>query len=217
VADYLSDEEQAERIKQWLRENGISMVATVVLGVGAVWGWNAWKGHQHEQSVNASVQFEQLNNALAQLSPASPGSAESVKSQAQALIEQSPKSQYADFARLALARTLVMQGDFDGAVEPLQAVVDNPATAEAGHTATLRLARLQLQRGDLEAAAALLEADLPEAFQAQALEVEGDLYLAREDAASARDAYASALEAMEAGDPGRRRVQMKLNDLAVAS
>ncbi|MYE24023.1 MAG: tetratricopeptide repeat protein, partial [Gammaproteobacteria bacterium] len=35
----MTDEEQAERLKKWWDANGVSLIVTLVLAVGAVIGW----------------------------------------------------------------------------------------------------------------------------------------------------------------------------------
>ena len=39
MADYLTDEEQSARLKAWWDENGLMMVAAVVLSISAFVGW----------------------------------------------------------------------------------------------------------------------------------------------------------------------------------
>ena len=40
--DYYNEQEQWERVKRWIRENGPWLVAGVVLGLGALAGWRWW-------------------------------------------------------------------------------------------------------------------------------------------------------------------------------
>lgn len=217
--EYLSDEEQAERIKAWWRENGVSVVVTVVVAVGALLGWRQWQEHSAAVSANASTTYEQMMTQLqqAQSRPDSDAQFAAVKEKAEALLIEHPKSSYADFAGLTLARLAVEQDDYDAATDYLREVVATASSEAAQQTARLRLARVQLEQGKLDEVATTLDQGFPEAWQGQALEVRGDMLVAQEDAEGARQAYESALEAMEAGDIGRNRVEMKLNDLAPAS
>lgn len=219
MADYLSDEEQAERIKQWFRENGVSMLVTVVVAVAALWGWRQWQQHSAEVAANASAIYEQMMEAAqqAQGRPDSGAQQERVREHAEKLLVDYPKSAYADFAGLTLARLSVEQEDYDAATDYLNKVASTASTDAARHTARLRLARVQLQQGQLDQVALTLDQGFPEAWRGQAMELQGDLLNERGDAAAAREAYQSALDALEAGDMGRNRVEMKLNDLAAAS
>ena len=42
MSDHLTDEEQVEKVKAWLKENGTSIVAGVVIGLGGIFGWQFW-------------------------------------------------------------------------------------------------------------------------------------------------------------------------------
>lgn len=217
--EYLSDEEQAERIKQWFRENGVSLVVTVVVAVAALLGWRQWQDHSATVAANASTTYQEMVTSLqqAQARPDSEQQYQAAREKAEALLVEHPKSSYADFAGLTLARLEVEAGNFDAADDYLRKVVATASTASARHTARLRLARVQLEQGRFDEVETTLKQGFPEAWRGQALEIRGDMLLARNDAAAAREVYQSALDVMEAGDTGRRRVEMKLNDLASAS
>lgn len=218
MADYLTDEEQAERIKQWWRDNGVSIAVTIVLGVAAVMGWQQWQRYSHEQAAGASAVYERMTSALSQASQ-TPGGGDTARAEeaARTLLDEHGKTAYAGFARLALARLAVEDGDYEQAVQQLEAVLERPATDALEHTARLRLARVELERERYERVAELVDAGFPEAWQGAALELKGDMLRARDDPEGAREAYTSALDSLEAGEAGRRRVEMKLNDLAPTS
>lgn len=217
--EYLSDEEQAERIKQWFRENGVSLVVTIVVAVAALIGWRQWQEHSAQVASNASSTYQEMMTSLqqAQARPDSEQQFQQVREKAEALLVEHPKTSYADFAGLTLARLSVEEGDYGAAGTYLREVVATASTESVRHTARLRLARVQLEQKQYDEVAVTLEQGFPEAWRGQALEVKGDMYLARGDVDAAREAWQSALDVLEAGDTGRRRVEMKLNDLATAS
>ena len=62
--EFLSDEEQGERAKQWLRENLLFIVAGVVLGLGGLYGWQEWQVFTANKAGDASELFDQLNAAV---------------------------------------------------------------------------------------------------------------------------------------------------------
>lgn len=217
--EYLSDEEQAERIKQWWKENAVSIIVTVVVAVAALLGWRQWQDHSAKVAGQASAVYEQMVTALqqAQQRPDSEQEFQSVRENAEALLAEHPRTAYADYAGLTLARLEVEAGDYEAADDYLRQVVATASTQAIRHTARLRLARVHLQQGQFEQAQATLGQPFPQAWQGQALELRGDMHRAQEDIAAAREAWQSALDTMEAGDAGRNRVEMKLNDLAPAS
>lgn len=217
MAEDLTDEEQAERIKQWWRDNGVSVVISVVVAVAAVLGWQQWQSYQQQTAANASVVYERMTSALSGVSTGNAQAAEQVRSAANTLMNEHGGTIYADFAALTLARQAVRNGDLETAAAELQKVVDSPAEAPLGHVARIRMARVELERGNHDRVAELLNKKLPEPWQGRALELQGDMRLARDDREGAREAYSSALEVLESGDRNRNRVEMKLNDLATAS
>jgi predicted negative regulator of RcsB-dependent stress response len=219
MTDY-SEEEQVERLRKWWEENGTAVVLAVVLSVGGLLGWRYWQSSTQEKAEAASVVFQQLTDALeeARSIAASGAQAEQVRNSATTLIEEYGSTSYADYARFALARLAVEDGDYAEAVQLLSAVLAKPATAATGWTARARLARIQLHSGDLDGAASTLNASWPESWRGQAFELRGDLARARGDLPAAREAYQSALAVLDNDGAGHRElVQMKLDDLVPAS
>ncbi|KAF0806028.1 hypothetical protein A6D6_01846 [Alcanivorax xiamenensis] len=211
MADYIRDEEeQAERLRNWWQKNGVATVVVIVLAVGSMIGWRQWQQHQSVEAGKASGLYEKMISAMP--TGAGDGDAGVVKTNAEALIDQFAGSSYAGYAHLALAKLAVQNGDLGEAASQLRLVVDKPATKELEHVARLRLVRVLIAQNELDAAGKELGRTWPEAMQGQALELKGDVAKARQQWDEARDAYASALEAM-GGQGGSDRVQMKLDDL----
>ena len=208
MADYIRDEEeQAERLKEWWQKNGTATIVVIVLAIGSMIGWRQWQEHSSGQAAEAYKVYESLVAGLGQ-----GGSADQVRSAADTLLEDFESTAYADYARLALAKLAADDGNLNGAAEQLKAVADDAASKELEYTARVRLARVQIEQGDLDAAEKQISRTFPEAWQAQALELKGDIAGAREKWDAARDAYTSALDALDNG-AAKDRVQMKLDDM----
>lgn len=217
--EYDNEEEQLEAIKEWLRKNGVPVLLGIVVVVAGTFGWRSWKAHQFEQNAQASAVYQQLAAGL-ERSAQAPADVESMKlvqASADQLIQSWPKTAYADYARLALARQAVVRRDYDQAIDQLARVAKQPATKALGYTASLRLARVYLETGKLDLAKTQLQTAFPEAWQGEALELKGDLLTREKDVKGATDAYQSAIGAW--GDRGgaAERIQMKLNQLQAAS
>ena len=43
MTDFKTDEEKAEELKAWWKENGTSVMAGIALAVAALFGWEYWK------------------------------------------------------------------------------------------------------------------------------------------------------------------------------
>ncbi len=201
---HLSEEEQVEALKKWWKENGKSVVAGLVLGLGGVFGWQYWSQQQQLVAEQASLQFEQLAQSVQAASPLA-------VNQAEALINNHQDSTYAVFAALELAKVKVGQNDIPGAIAQLQWVVDNSADPSLQQIARLRMARLMLESGELDKAAALINQAPQDNYRGEFAELRGDLALQRGDRSAAREAYQEALE-YAVSNPAV--VQMKFDDLA---
>ena len=208
MINYQTDEERAEAIKKWWKENGISVVAGVVVGLGAIFGWRAWNDHRDSVGQQASAAFEQL------LASAETGDAPSALAQSKLLAEEYSSTTYAALAALVEARVEIEEGNLVGARAALERVVsDSPDPGLTG-IAVLRLARVLIASGDLEAAAAVVEkhedvAGFAGAFAA----IRGDVAKAQGRTSEARSAWQDALAA---GAPDPERLRLKLDDLPPA-
>lgn len=202
---HLSEEEQVEELKKWWKENGRSVIAGVVLGLGGVLGWQYWNSYQKGVAEEASMQFEQLNNSVAV------GSIANATKQAEKLITDHGGSSYATFAALDLAKVKLKQGDKAGAQVQLQWVIDNAPDASLAQVARLRLARVMLSEGNAEGALAVVNQAPTDGFKGDLAELRGDIALKKGDPAGARKAYQEALSGQVSN---RALVQMKFDDLA---
>lgn len=202
----LSEDEQVEALKNWWKENGKSVVAGIVIGLGGVFGWQYWTQHQQQVAEQASQQFERLTESVAA------GSATAV-TQAEAVIAQYEQSPYAVFAALNLAKVKFQQGDVDGAKEQLQWVMAKADDQSLQQIARLRLARLLLDQGDADQASSLIAQAPSDSFKGDIAELRGDIALKKGDRAAARQAYQEALEYQVSNSA---LVQMKFDDLAAA-
>ena len=50
VDEYLSEREQADQLRHWVRENWLWVVAGVALGLGGLYGYRWWEAHQTARS-----------------------------------------------------------------------------------------------------------------------------------------------------------------------
>jgi predicted negative regulator of RcsB-dependent stress response len=185
---YETDEEKVEAIKKWWKENGLSVVAGTVLGLGAISGWQAWIDYQQRVAGEASSAFEQL------LSSAPTEKSEVIVKQAAALTDDFGSTTYAKLSGLVTAKALYQAGDAAAAMTALQAVIADAPDPAFASIAALRLARIQVAENQFDAAAATIAAhDHSPAFAGEFAAVRGDLAAGRGDFAAARAAYEQAL------------------------
>ncbi len=207
VSVYDTEEEQVEAIKKWWSENGRSIIGGIVLGLAAVFGWQAWTQHQGQTAAAASLRYEKMAQAIQQ------GNSESVLKQGEKIIADWPDSSYAIFAALDLARIKLEQGDADAAQTQYKWVLAQTGNPSLKQLARLRLARILVSKDDLDGADAVIAQADKDNLAGEFAVVRGDIARARQDYTAARAAYTDALS----GEVGNRQlIQMKLDNLAVA-
>ncbi|KJY92213.1 tetratricopeptide repeat protein [Pseudoalteromonas piscicida] len=197
---YSTEEQQAEAIKRFFRENGTTIVVGAVLGLGGLYGWKAYNQSQIDSAEAASEAYTQVVES------------DDVLAKSDAFVAANADSNYAVLAAFVAAKEAIDKDDLKLAAEKLTWAADNVANAELKATALLRLARVQASLSQYEQALATLAKPMPEAFKAQLAEIQGDIYLAQGDKDKARSAYQSALEAAEGNS--NPMLQIKLDDLA---
>ncbi|KAA6183309.1 tetratricopeptide repeat protein [Thiohalocapsa marina] len=205
MAELLTDEEKVEAIKKWWKANGVSVVAGVVIGLGAVFGWRGWVSYQTGVAQQASIAFEQL------LATAATGQVEATELQAGSIVDDFGGTPYAMFADLALARTRADAGDLPGAALALEAAIGRAPEPALARLAALRLARVLIADDQLERAADVIDQhDDDAAFAADFAALRGDIALRQGRADAARTAYRAAIDG---GAGNSRLIELKLENL----
>jgi len=206
---YETDEQQVEALKKWWKDNGNSIIAGILLGLGVIFGWRAWSDHRDDMAARASNIFDQLVVSV------ETGSAESAAKQAQTLHQEYGSTPYSPFAALMQARLHHQQGDSAAAAAALEQAIAQAPDAAIKTIAVLRLARLRISAGELDAAEQLLQQHpAPAPFGGEYAAVRGDIALGRGDTEAARSAYQQAI-AEQTGNADL--VQLKLENLPPAS
>lgn len=203
-----TDEEQVEKLKKWWQENGRSVIAGVVIGVGGLFGYRGWVDYQNRVAEEASLHFDEMVQALEAKNN------DTVVNHAEILLADYAKSEYAVMARLALARLHVEKGEFDQAGEQLQQIVGTVDKQPLGYLARKRLAAVQLQMSESEQALTTLSVEFPAEFSAAIEELKGDIYAQQGKQDEAAEAYRKALRAIP-GPANSEYLRQKLDDLGL--
>ncbi len=205
-----TEEEQVERIKAWFKENGMSIVFGIVIGVGGIFGYRYWVQLQETTAAEASGHFTQMMAAL------SADNGASVQEQADILIADYAASDYALMAHLALAKIHVIRGEFEKAEAALQQVVGSAAQQPLAYLARTRLAAVHIQSGQYDQALTSLAIEFPDEFAARVDELRGDIYALQGKSSEAIEAYRKAQLAQPKA-ANTEFLQQKLNDLGGSS
>ena len=205
----LTPEEQDEKAKQWLKDNGLAIVVGIGLGLGAVFGYNAYTAKQISDAEQASFLFQQVMEAV--------GFSENADIQEQLNILKTDHSAtpYAAKAALLRARQLSVS-DAPASLVELQWVIDNAKEQGVQHAARIRKAKIELSLGNNEEAKALASIADTSGFDSHYQEILGDVSVAEGKYAVAKEYYQQSLDNLGAADASYRGVlSIKLNRLPV--
>jgi len=210
-----SDEEQLEVLKNWWDENGTSLVITVVVTVGAIFGYRGWEENVIQKGEAASAVYEDL--VIATDNIVTSGSDEALRitavSLAETLKENHRDTTYAVFAAMRLAKVAVAHNDLDMAREELRWALDNVSETHLETAIRVRLSRVHIGLKDPASAMTLLVNHQPASGQVASFEeAKGDIFHSLGDLGQAREAYQKALENMS--DKVQNPIlEIKLTDL----
>ena len=207
MSDYRTDEEQAEALKKWWKENGKFIIAGIVIGLSAIFGFRGYNNHVAQEAEAASILYEQM------LIASRSNDSENVGVYANRIIEGYESSSYATFAKLMLAKLAAETGDLDLAETHLRWVMKNNSQAEFKHVARLRLARVLIAADKLDMAEETLNISKQGDFFARYEELRGDIFVKQEKITEARQAYQKALANTASAESEQSILQMKLDDL----
>jgi predicted negative regulator of RcsB-dependent stress response len=205
VSDYLTDEEQLDKLRKWWEENGLMMVGAVVLAVVGVIGWNWYGEHTAETIARAS-------DLYADYLEAEGTERETIEA---TLAAEHPDSVYRVFVLLRDAKAEADNENPEAALSILTEalpLVDEEALADV---VRMRIARLQQELDQSDAALNTLSQVRSLGLRSQVQELKGDIHMARGERSLAHEAYSAAL-AEAADEAGRPLLKLKVADTADA-
>lgn len=205
---YDTEEEQLDALKRWWKENGQSTITGLVLGIAVILGWNYWQEHKQSQAGQASALYSQLVQAIGA------DKKDSAEKLAERIEQQYPKTEYAAYGGLLLAKLKVQQGDTAKARTLLNAVAAG-TNKDLGNVAKIRLVRLMMAAGEYEQGLQLINDIDPatsSSFSSNYDELVGDLYVALDRLDQARSSYQKALE----NGYKSPLLQLKIDDLTLS-
>ncbi|MCK4744224.1 MAG: tetratricopeptide repeat protein [Sulfuriflexus sp.] len=206
MADHLTEEQQVEAIKRWWKENGVAVIAGLVLGSLALFGWRGWGEYKDTQAAEAFVLYSDFQKSLAANDV---DSMTTLKSQ---LFTDYTATPYAPLVALAAAKKAVENNDMKSAKDSLQWVLDNTRQNQIQHTARVRLISLMVNDAEYDAALTLLTVKNTGGYTAVYEELRGDVLLAKGDVTAAHAAYDKALQSDGLSPEGRDSVNVKYAD-----
>jgi len=194
-----TEEEQAEQIKKWLKNNLPYIIVGIALGLSGIWGFDYYQTQQYKKAIQAR------DNYLAIVVNAN-------NTEALAALKQDENGTYAQQAELVLAQKAVVKGDYQGAIAYLLPLTKSKDEFLM-HNAKLRAAAVYLELKKLDEALALLDDNSNAAFGALYDNIKGDVYFAKGDFDAAKKHYQSVFAQLPKESKLLNLVQIKLSDL----
>lgn len=209
--EFLSEQEQVERLKKWWKDNYKSILAGIIIALIIIFGWRYWQHRTQVRSLTGSAMYNQMGQLLAA------GQGPQALQVANQLVNNYSDTPYAAQAALAMAQYDVGSNKPDDAMQMLDWVIKHSKDDGLKLLARLRLARVKLSVGDPKAALVALSGVAASGFAALFDEARGDAYIKLGETAQARAAYQRALNEWtpEMGD--KSLLQMKLDNLGGAA
>ncbi len=202
------DYEQGERVQRWLRQNSLSIVLGLVIGLALVFGWRQWRKHETgEQEVAAQLY---LHMQQAQLM----GQTGRVNALVTQLMKDYADNPYALFAVSDRAVSDVRSHHLDKALVSLKWAQQHASSPALKVLTQLRIARVQLAQGHASQAMVTLGAISTGDYPALVQELRGDALLKLHRPDAARKAYQAAQRALRKAHMQSLLLSMKIDDLA---
>ncbi|MYF28979.1 MAG: tetratricopeptide repeat protein [Gammaproteobacteria bacterium] len=208
MSDYLTDEEEAERLKRWWEQNGTSLVIGVALAVAAVVGWRWYQGYEQDRADAASDLFASYVAAR--------DAADSTEDQLAMIDTEFEGSGYHVFTLLYRADDEIEAEDWEEALALLERAVQIADVDTLKDIARYRVAKVLYQLDRLDDCEAALGAIRSSGLEALVAALSGDVFVARGDIERARIAYQSAVDAARR-DPANPVLGVELMELKLAS
>ncbi len=201
----LTQEEQVEQTKQWLKKNIPSIIIGLVLGIGMVYGYTTYQDSRITESQEASALYEKI---IAAEKP----------TELAAENHDTFKSDYAFTpyaAKIALlhAKGLAESGKTDEAIDVLKWAESNAKEELVSSIAKLRQADIYLSENKLDDANKIVSQSAPKGFESNYLELKGDIAAAKEDYKSATQLYTEALNSGSVEASYITYLQLKINKM----
>lgn len=198
------DDEQLEALKKWWTENGTSVIAGIVLGVGALVGWKGWTSYQKNRAETASTRYTNANEAMTEKK------SDTMLENVRILQEDYSSTPYAALASLELAKLRAESDDLDVVTEQLRWAMEHSNQESVQSIARIRLARVLTAQSKNDEALELLSIPLSLAYTSLVEEIRGDAYRAKGEIDKARNAYNRAILSASGNTD---YLQMKRDDL----
>lgn len=203
--DEYDDFEQEKLVKEWIKNNWMTIALGIVIGLGGVFGINYWKAKEQEKRFEMAKQYQSFSD-IVELSEFT-----DAQTKLSEMESQYGTNFYLIEGHLRLAKEFVAKNELEKATVELNKVISLKPDQLITEFAKLRLARVYNAMAKHDEALTQVKGITIESFSSIAKEVEGDAYIAKGEAEKAKASYQAAIDAGE-GYSGKRNIEMKLEN-----
>jgi len=203
LSEYLSEEEQIEKMKSWWGKHGTLVMVAVVVTVLSIVGFRWYGGYSEDQVHDASRAYVAFTDAQQ----------EAKSAQLDNLAQAHGGSAYYVFALFHQAQVAAADGDFSVAENFLQQAVEAAGDELLEDLARIRLAKVQRALDRPDAALKTLDAVATSGYKSWVLETKGDIHASRGEVKLAHESYQAAIGSLVEGDQ-RPILRMKAQNTA---
>lgn len=205
AVELYDEHEQSERVRSWLRENGVSILMGVALALAGIFGWRQWQDYQSGQAMLANEYYAAIQQEL------DAGSTEAAAEQFAAMREGVGEHAYVALSGMLVASAWAEAGEVEKAGEIYSTLLDSGKWDSLTPLMRLRLALLEIAGDRGDAALALLQGDPPAGYEGLWLETRGDVLFDMDRFEAAADAYAAAVAQLRGEGRDFRQAETKLD------
>jgi predicted negative regulator of RcsB-dependent stress response len=205
VEVYTTETDQINAIKHFFVNNGKYLAVGIVLGIGAIVGWNYWQSHQTNQLQDTATAYEKINTSLAS------GSKEGIT--AAEKFANETNNIYGVITDMQLAKHAVDENNLAQAEKYLLLASGKTKDPDMLALTNIRLARVQLAEDKTDAALKTLEQVKSTGWQVAVNDLRGDILAKKGNIKGAREAYSSGLTA-QGSQALKMLMQIKLDNLS---
>lgn len=202
----LEEQEQLDELKAWWKRYGkmLSNLALVALvGYAATQGWHYY---QHNQSVAASTQYQELVITDEK-------DLKAIQAKSAVLMDKFSSTPYAGRAALLAAKANYQSGDAKSAKAQLEWAIKNAQETSVSAISGLQLANILAEEKDYDGALKVLDAKHDSGFDGLFADLKGDVLVALGKSDDAKTAYQLALTKLDAQGKYHVITQRKLEAL----
>ncbi|MCX8649772.1 tetratricopeptide repeat protein [Gilliamella sp. B2776] len=204
MSHQLTPEEQFSEIKEFLAKTWKIIVAVIVIGLLAFYGWRYWQSYKVDKSIESSERYEQLIAKLDNTNPDSVGEL--------VAFAKNDDTIYSVFASFNAAKFYVeVLKDYKGAQVLLTDSLKKTDAEPVKAIAYIRIARLQYQQEQYQESLTSLSKISEKSWMTIVNDIRGDNFVKMDRYSDAVDAYNLALTSSTTNEL-KTNIKMKLNE-----